>query len=144
MTRKANCHPDKPHSAKGLCKSCYMKQRWKRPEVRQRAKDRRVDNEQTRRRNKMYMLRALYGISLEDYDRLVITQRGLCAVCFKPEKAKHQSGRIRSLSVDHDHSTKRVRGLLCGHCNTSIGQLEKVGLENVERMIRYIRGGQRG
>jgi hypothetical protein len=57
----------------------------------------------------------VYGLSKEDYRRLLAAQNGLCAVCDeKPE---------RRLCVDHCHATGEVRGLLCGNCNTAIGLL---------------------
>ena len=55
----------------------------------------------------------VYGLSREDYQRLLIAQNGLCAVCDeKPE---------RRLCVDHCHATGEVRGLLCSNCNTALG-----------------------
>lgn len=60
-----------------------------------------------------------YGLTAEDYDALLERQNGVCAICFKPPKGKSR------LSVDHDHVTGRVRGLLCGPCNCSIGLLNE-------------------
>ena len=57
-------------------------------------------------------LLAGYGMTLTDYDRLLRLQDGVCAVCLKPPKPG------MSLAVDHDHKTKKVRGLLHGYpCN---------------------------
>jgi Autographiviridae endonuclease VII len=56
-----------------------------------------------------------YGISEDQYQQILELQRGVCAIC-----ERHQ--RYRRLSVDHDHKTKRVRGLLCNWCNRSIGR----------------------
>lgn len=61
-----------------------------------------------------YTLRS-YGLSLEDYDRLHAEQGGVCAICGDEEKDGW------SLSVDHCHSTGRVRGLLCRRCNVGLG-----------------------
>lgn len=55
-----------------------------------------------------------FGITLEDYEALLRAQNGLCAICSKP----CNRGR---LSVDHDHLTGKVRGLLCRRCNVAIG-----------------------
>jgi hypothetical protein len=57
----------------------------------------------------------LYGISLADYDRLYAQQGGRCRMC----KRKPKPG--RSLCVDHNHVTRKVRGLLCNNCNCLIG-----------------------
>jgi hypothetical protein len=64
--------------------------------------------------------RKKYGISYADYERMLVAQSGVCAVCSKPE-TKLQNGAIRMLSVDHDHATGAIRGLLCGNCNMAIG-----------------------
>jgi uncharacterized protein YbaR (Trm112 family) len=62
-------------------------------------------------------LKRLYGITLEDYVEMFDSQNGVCAICFKECKTKN------SLSVDHDHTTGKVRGLLCNACNRAIGML---------------------
>lgn len=66
------------------------------------------------RKQNTYLLRH-YGISLEDYQKLLHNQQGLCKIC-KQQKQK--------LSVDHDHKTGKVRGLLCRSCNFAIGALK--------------------
>lgn len=60
--------------------------------------------------------RRTYGISIEDYGRRFVEQGGRCAICDEPQSDK-------LLVVDHDHQSGVVRGLLCGRCNTGIGQL---------------------
>lgn len=56
-----------------------------------------------------------YGIDQGQYEIMVAEQKGLCAICGKLPKEK------RRLSVDHDHATLRVRGLLCRGCNLMLG-----------------------
>jgi hypothetical protein len=60
-------------------------------------------------------LRRTYGLSAEDYARMLAKQKGLCLICFRPPTEGHR------LNVDHDHETGKVRGLLCNNCNTAIG-----------------------
>ena len=60
-------------------------------------------------------LKYKYGITIDDYDELLKLQRNVCAICGKKEKQK------RPLGVDHNHKTKRVRGLLCHKCNVLLG-----------------------
>lgn len=55
-----------------------------------------------------------YGIGVADYEAMLVAQRGLCAVC-------GERPRDRRLSIDHDHATNRVRGLLHSNCNTLLG-----------------------
>lgn len=78
-----------------------------------------------------------YGISLEKFNEMYLKQGGLCAVCNTPETAV-RDGKIMNLAVDHDHRTKKVRGLLCGACNTSLGLLR----ENetiISNLIKYLK-----
>ena len=63
-------------------------------------------------------LRSTYGISQADYAEMLKTQGRGCAIC---GKTKAEEG--MRLSVDHDHDTGEVRGLLCGSCNRAIGLL---------------------
>jgi hypothetical protein len=58
-------------------------------------------------------LKAKYGITPEEFDRMADAQQGLCGIC----------GEDKQLVVDHCHDTGRVRGLLCRQCNAAIGQL---------------------
>src|ERR1035437_10727167 len=72
-----------------------------------------IDNKEKRsitvRRNN---LKKKFGITWEEYDELFKKQNGYCPIC-----GRHQSEFKKRLSVDHDHNTKKVRGLLCQNCN---------------------------
>ena len=94
-------------------------------------KGRQVSRESARRHRasgkyKDNVLRREYGITLDDYNERVEEQRGLCLLCGKPETLVDKpTGKIKSLHVDHDHETGKVRGLLCGRCNRVLGIYEK-------------------
>lgn len=62
-----------------------------------------------------------YGITPEQYAELFRKQNGMCAICHQPPR-----GKMKSLSVDHDHNTGKVRGLLCITCNRAVGYLDNV------------------
>ena len=65
-----------------------------------------------------YRLKGLYGITIAEYDALVIAQGGVCAICkTSPSEKKNHVG----LYVDHNHTTGKVRGLLCRDCNSALG-----------------------
>lgn len=85
----------------------------------------------TRRRGKLKS----YGLTPEDYDRMVNDQNGKCAICLKDGDTDPTS-QLR-LGVDHDHATGRVRGLLCRPCNRAIGILED-SPERAQRMADYL------
>lgn len=59
-----------------------------------------------------------YGLSVGEYDEMMLHQDGVCAVCGQ------ECSTGRRLAVDHDHATGAVRGLLCNNCNFGIGQLQ--------------------
>lgn len=61
-------------------------------------------------------LQRKYGISREDYDRMLAEQDGHCALCPATEET---AGRLQ---VDHDHKNGRNRGLLCGNCNRGLAR----------------------
>ena len=65
-----------------------------------------------------------YGITPEDYDRMLAEQGGVCAMCGtdKPGGPEH----AEYFPVDHDHETGEVRGLLCFLCNRRLGTYEEV------------------
>ncbi len=70
---------------------------------------------------KSHNLKRAYGITLEQYDAMLLQQDGNCAICRKPEHVLNKEGKRRALAVDHCHDTKKVRGLLCTNCNKGIG-----------------------
>lgn len=58
----------------------------------------------------------------EHYDRLIVTQGNICAVCGLAEGARrNKEGNPIRLSVDHDHETGQIRELLCSGCNLMLG-----------------------
>lgn len=77
-----------------------------------------------------YRLRKRYGIGSADYDALLTAQGGVCILCrYRPE-----DGEV--LSVDHDHATGRVRGILCQPCNVAVGFFET--RIDVDRLRDYL------
>jgi hypothetical protein len=61
-----------------------------------------------------------YGITPEQYASLLASQSGLCAICKQPETMIIK-GKVCDLTIDHDHVTGLVRGLLCSQCNKGLG-----------------------
>lgn len=64
-----------------------------------------------------------YGITKKDYLTILEKQKGTCAVCGRKETRKLR-GTIVRFSVDHNHLTGKVRGLLCNRCNRGIGMFD--------------------
>jgi len=80
-----------------------------------------------------YLLRRNYNITLEDYNKLFSNQEGKCAICGIP-----QSELKNKLGVDHNHTTGKVRGLLCNKCNLSLGNI-KDDIKILLNMINYLK-----
>lgn len=71
------------------------------------------------------ILKHRYKLTEAEYEELLIEQNGVCAICRRPETALDRRGKVRRLSVDHNHETGEVRGLLCCNCNRGLGSLEE-------------------
>lgn len=87
--------------------------------ARQRAWDK-AHPEKVRADNRTQRLK-IYGLSHADYDAMLGSQGGVCAICKKPETHRGRNGEVSRLPVDHNHVTGSVRALLCHSCNTGIG-----------------------
>lgn len=81
--------------------------------------------------HKRYMLRRRYGLSWDEYQAMLVQQKGECAIC-----KTHLDQ--RALNVDHNHETGQVRGLLCNGCNRAIGFMNE-SPERLAAAIRYLR-----
>lgn len=77
---------------------------------------------------------ARFKLSSEDYAALLHKQGGVCAICKCKETYKNKF----RLTVDHDHLTNLVRGLLCARCNSLLG-FAKDSILVLESAIRYLR-----
>lgn len=81
-------------------------------------------------------LREKYGITILEKMLLLEKQGGRCAICGTDEF----NG--KSPCVDHDHTTGKIRGILCGNCNNALG-LIKDNVLIAQQMIVYL-GGNHG
>lgn len=75
-------------------------------------------------------LKTKFGITVADYDAMFKAQNGVCAVCGRPPKT-------RRFAVDHNHSTHKVRGLLCSYCNR-FRVASNTGA-NIDAVVNYLR-----
>jgi hypothetical protein len=79
-----------------------------------------------------------HGIDM-DYSRylkLVEACGECCVLCTEDENVKRRKrqGLIRTLAVDHDHATGKVRGLLCNRHNLALGNVEKC----IPALLQYL------
>jgi uncharacterized Zn finger protein len=63
-----------------------------------------------------------YALTETGYNAMLAAQNYVCAICGQPERHIVR-GATKRLAVDHCHTTGKVRGLLCAHCNQAIGRL---------------------
>lgn len=75
-----------------------------------------------------------YGITEHDYSRMLMEQGGVCRICGVDRSQRKWD---RYLFIDHDHSTKKVRGLLCHHCNAGLGHF-KDDATLLTKAMRYL------
>jgi hypothetical protein len=155
MKQCTNCKATKPlaefsndkHRKDGLnlwCKSCqkaaasvyYVKNK-----VKQRRREYYQENfEEISKKQKEIRTRTRgwqFGLEPGAYEKLFTEQKGLCKICRKPETKKNQWGNV-SLSVDHDHDTGKVRGLLCNRCNLGLGYFQD-DTEALTSAVSYLR-----
>ncbi len=125
-TRKLYCkwgHERIPENVRGFqCKICCRKYSWKYQEEKAEILRKRVRNSE---------LKKGFGITIDDYDKILEKQDFKCAICRIP-----QSSLEKRLAVDHCHKTGKVRGLLCLSCNTVIVPT----IEKFSHLIAFTKG----
>lgn len=125
-----------------ICKHCYWLRRKsyrKRNRVHYNLLFRKANAKWKKRHPKKYKLshfkthlKMKYGITLEEFEALWKKQNGLCAICKRPlTRRKH------GYSVDHNHKTNKIRGLLCGNCNFLLGNSHE-NPQILEQAILYL------
>lgn len=119
----ANRHRQKPgFGLRGDCKKCFKKHRAL-PSL----EARKIHQQKKRLR--------LYNLSKEHYIKLKEKQNSKCAICLIEDVNS-------SLCIDHDHKTKKIRGLLCKHCNLGLGKF-KDNRQFLLRAYLYLCGDMR-
>ena len=145
-------HPDRAAYTRGLCKSCYHKWLIKNnPEYARHQHENcrkwlKAHSKEKREQDKLWRakkdpewrwqqsLRGSYGITPDDYEKLLTQQGGVCAICGKPPTKKR-------LHIDHNHETGVIRGLLCFRCNFGLTYFS----ENADTMLKahqYLKNGE--
>lgn len=83
-------------------------------------------------------LKAMYNMTYNEYEEMLKEQNGACAICGNDEIVFDRLGRPQRLSVDHDHKTGKVRGLLCVNCNRGISAF-KENEKLFENAVKYLK-----
>jgi hypothetical protein len=146
-----DCRKDKPlrdfgkssqyrDGHKYWCKECISR-RNKTESSRERHRQYRK-TERGRESRRWIELKATYGLSRADYDHLLERQGGGCAVCGSTDPTRGGNS-TKYFTVDHCHVTNKIRGLLCGLCNTGLGSFRD-NPDVMESAAHYIRTADTG
>lgn len=113
-----------------ICRKCQSKAdlvKLSKPEKREKhnkqVNDRYHNNEYVRVNDREIKLKLSYGITIEEYNAMLLSQNGVCIVCEEPESRLSKSGEVICLAVHHSHKTGKVIALCCANCNAGMGNL---------------------
>ncbi len=95
---------------------CINPEHWKILQVHKRPKEKPVNATNRARDNNLYRL---YGITLTEWDALFNLQKRKCAIC------RGSNPRGKNWHTDHSHTSGKIRGILCGWCNTALGKFQE-------------------
>jgi len=77
-------------------------------------------------------LKMKYGITQDIYNKMLFNQKNKCAIC---ERDINEYGKV--FCIDHNHSTGKIRGLLCDPCNYGLGFYEKHKNKYINYLKKY-------
>ena len=110
----------------------YKKEYDSRPEIKEKRREYLKEYEsrpENKEKKRARHLKRHYGISVEEYERMLCEAAGRCAVCGEELLAPH---------VDHNHKTGKIRGLLCPQCNIGLGMFND-SAEILAKAASYLR-----
>ena len=81
------------------------------------------------------MIEKKFGMDRHDYQNMLDEQNGTCAICDGTET--HSQRTEGRLSIDHCHTTGKVRGILCNQCNSLLGWARD-DINTLQRAIEYL------
>lgn len=85
-----------------------------------------------KRKRKRAMVLKYHNITQKEFDSLLKIQNNKCAICGSPDWGRP------SPCIDHDHSTGKIRGLLCNRCNRTLGFTED-SVSLLFKMAKYLK-----
>jgi hypothetical protein len=81
------------------------------------------------------MLRYCYDMSIDEYNIRIKTQQHCCIICKQPFVGT--GSQSTAPTVDHCHTTNKVRGILCHKCNSGIGMLND-DITLLQNAVKYL------
>ena len=90
-----------------------------------------------------HAMKRKFGVTVEQFTAMSEYQDHKCKICGEEETAlsNQGNGEVKRLSIDHDHDTGQIRGLLCNKCNTGLGGFQD-NVETLQRAILYLEGSK--
>jgi hypothetical protein len=95
-----------------------------------------VRNNYVKNDHKIKSKQRRFNLDDDEYYGLMVSHGNRCAICGNEETVSNQYGKI-SLSIDHNHETGKVRGLLCCNCNRALG-LFRDSKDLLTKAIKYL------
>lgn len=87
---------------------------------------------------KGHQLKSSHGIGRKEYEEMLPNANSVCEICHLPEtKISNKTGKPTTLSVDHNHESGKIRGLLCHRCNLALGYLQE-DIKVAKNLIDYV------
>lgn len=83
-------------------------------------------------------LKRKYGLTLKSYELMEESQQGKCAICERVPIDGGNQFKKNFLCIDHDHTTGKVRGLLCSECNFGISKFDD-NVKFLNNAIKYLK-----
>lgn len=82
-------------------------------------------------------LKGKYNLDIEEYDKRLEAQGGICPICKRSPEEHPKATRYKYFPVDHCHKTGAIRGIICHDCNLALGLLQE-DTERMKRLIAYL------
>lgn len=118
------------------CRECMNSKSRNRPNYGQWHRN---NNERVKNHNRKASLKRYYGITIEDYNKMLKEQVGICKICHTKEEENTKG----VLCVDHCHKTGKIRGLLCSTCNAGLGAF-KDNIQLLDNAKQYLQESVNG
>lgn len=93
--------------------------------------------EMRRRNSTKYKLKTYYGLTPEDRIRMLEECGYKCEICSREVVLPKPGCHASSANIDHCHTSGKVRGILCGHCNKGLGHFSD-SMETMKKAITYL------
>lgn len=143
LIRGKNCSPSTIEHSNYLCRRCWnlrLKKIYHKDLKTSRQKAKLQQQKFKKNHPEAYLNNALskYRITSNDYQNTLKYQKNKCGICDCRVEDTSSYPYHKRLSVDHDHTTGQIRGLLCNNCNRGLGLLGD-SLKRIERAVKYLK-----